>query len=255
MVLLALVSGADAFANDEACDTRAWNTNVVNSPDGEQHTCGHLLETVLTHNAGHSTYEDVKHCIANAFPECEFMNKCGPAVCWPSGTATAPWCGGHRCCYGCFPLGFMGTCMGPEKNAPGASGGSLSPIALLGAGIWKLASSHPDNTCPASDVNESTGGGAPCGGKSPTEWRGYDGVADGGGAISQGHDVGPCGDCAAIVQVRYYGGTCNAFCQLQGLACENAWDDEDDESCSMSARRLGCDHEFVDTSDGICRCR
>ena len=48
------------------------------------------------------------------------------------------------------------------------------------------------------------------GGCSPSTWSGYDGKV--------------CGSCSALVNVGN-GGTCTAFCERQGLACTDAWDD------------------------------
>eukprot|EP00964_Phaeocystis_antarctica_P070158 scaffold42688_cov61-Phaeocystis_antarctica.AAC.1 len=56
----------------------------------------------------------------------------------------------------------------------------------------------------------------------PEEWDGYDGVR--------------CDGCAALVNVEDNGGgTCGAFCSLQGLSCVEGWDDEDGEGCSFGA--------------------
>lgn len=76
----------------------------------------------------------------------------------------------------------------------------------------------------------------------PTSWIGYDSKV--------------CGTCSALVNVRDNGGTCDAFCQKQGLGCTQAWDDTDDEQCSNGSDKLGCGHEFSPggTSDGICEC-
>jgi len=78
---------------------------------------------------------------------------------------------------------------------------------------------------------------APC---QVEQWKGYDGKR--------------CGDCAALVNVRDNGGTCKEFCAIQSLTCADAWDDVQGEQCSPSAPRLGCDHKFTGTTDGICDC-
>ena len=38
-----------------------------------------------------------------------------------------------------------------------------------------------------------------------------------------GHKRTQCGHCAAVVNVRDNGGTCSAFCKLQGLSCIDGW--------------------------------
>ena len=80
----------------------------------------------------------------------------------------------------------------------------------------------------------------PCGGKSPDQWIGYDGNT--------------CGECAALVDVRDNGGNCNGFCELQGLSCVEAWDDEVGEQCSFGARIQSCEYTFGGSSDAICKC-
>ena len=80
----------------------------------------------------------------------------------------------------------------------------------------------------------------PCGVNAPDQWIGYDGKT--------------CGDCAALVHVRANGGSCRAFCDLQGLACVKAWDDEINEDCSPDATVQDCDSTFGGSSDAICEC-
>ena len=63
-----------------------------------------------------------------------------------------------------------------------------------------------------------------------------------------------CGDCAALVEIRSHGRSCSAYCAIQGLTCINAWDDEENNTCSLDAERLGCDNVFFGTSDAICQC-
>jgi len=74
----------------------------------------------------------------------------------------------------------------------------------------------------------------------PSAWTGYDGQT--------------CGGCSALVNIRDNGGTCEAFCAIQGLPCVDGWDDERSEQCSLGAARLGCDASFGDSSDAICQC-
>eukprot|EP00964_Phaeocystis_antarctica_P079714 scaffold49697_cov33-Phaeocystis_antarctica.AAC.1 len=80
----------------------------------------------------------------------------------------------------------------------------------------------------------------PCGVKTPDQWIGYDGKT--------------CEECAALVHVRANGGSCLAFCDLQGLTCVKAWDDEINEECSPDAAVQDCDFNWVGTSDAICKC-
>lgn len=75
---------------------------------------------------------------------------------------------------------------------------------------------------------------------SPTSWTGFDGKV--------------CRSCAALVKVRDHGGDCSTFCARQGLGCVQAWDDTDNEQCSVNAPRLSCFHVFGGTSDAICEC-
>jgi len=63
-----------------------------------------------------------------------------------------------------------------------------------------------------------------------------------------------CGDCSALVNVRKNGKNCETYCQRQGLACVDAWDDEIDETCSLNAAHVGCLHDWTSTSDAICEC-
>ena len=80
----------------------------------------------------------------------------------------------------------------------------------------------------------------PCGVKTPDQWIGYDGKT--------------CGECAALVHVRNNGRNCNGFCNLQGLSCVEAWDDEIGEQCSFGARMESCEYTFGGSSDAICKC-
>ena len=69
-----------------------------------------------------------------------------------------------------------------------------------------------------------------------------------------GYDGKLCGDCAALVNVRNSGSTCEGFCFLQGRACVEGWDDETDEQCSLGATVRPCSHDYGGTSDAICKC-
>ena len=75
---------------------------------------------------------------------------------------------------------------------------------------------------------------------SPSNWKGYDGVT--------------CGACSALVNVKSYGKTCSKFCDAQSLSCVDAWDDEENEKCSKTAKRRGCEYVWKRTSDAICQC-
>ena len=90
---------------------------------------------------------------------------------------------------------------------------------------------------PADSGSASCDASAAC---APGNWPGYDGVT--------------CGDCAALVNVRENGGTCEAFCARQGLGCVASWDDWADEQCSLFVPRQGCNTVYNDTSDAICEC-
>ena len=73
------------------------------------------------------------------------------------------------------------------------------------------------------------------------DWIGYDGVT--------------CGECTALVNVQDHGKTCEGFCALQGLACVEAWDDDQADSCSVGSAVQSCDHDFGSSnSDAICKC-
>ena len=61
-----------------------------------------------------------------------------------------------------------------------------------------------------------------------------------------------CGHCTALVTLGK--NLCKVYCEDRGLKCVDAWDDTNNEQCSCDAPKLGCDHKFQDTSDGICRC-
>ena len=74
----------------------------------------------------------------------------------------------------------------------------------------------------------------------PEGWVGYDRVT--------------CGECSALVNVRDNGGTCEGFCSLQGLACIEGRDDENEEECSPEAAVRSCSYNFPGTSDAICEC-
>ena len=63
-----------------------------------------------------------------------------------------------------------------------------------------------------------------------------------------------CGECSALVNVRDNGGTCEGFCSLQGLACIEGRDDENEEECSPEAAVRSCSYNFPGTSDAICEC-
>ena len=64
----------------------------------------------------------------------------------------------------------------------------------------------------------------------PEDWVGYDGVR--------------CDGCAALVNVEDNGGTCEAFCSRQGLACVEGWEDDDDEECSFGSTVRSCSYDF-----------
>ena len=75
----------------------------------------------------------------------------------------------------------------------------------------------------------------------PSKWRGYDGKT--------------CGACAALVNVKQFGSTCEGYCAAQGLDCIEGWDDIRDETCSHHARTRPCGFSYAKkTSDAICSC-
>ena len=78
----------------------------------------------------------------------------------------------------------------------------------------------------------------------PSKWRGYDGKT--------------CGACAALVNVKQFGSTCEGYCAAQGLACIDGWDDIRDETCSLHASikdERPCGFSYAKkTSDAICSC-
>ena len=77
----------------------------------------------------------------------------------------------------------------------------------------------------------------PC---NPEIWSGYNGKT--------------CGPCSALVNVEDYGGSCSKFCSEQGLSCLDGWDDVAPNTCSLSAKKQGCEHVWQGTSDAICQC-
>ena len=46
--------------------------------------------------------------------------------------------------------------------------------------------------------------------------------------------------------------TCDGYCKANGLTCEDAWEEKDND-CSV-AKDLKCD-ETIDSSDAICECK
>ena len=59
----------------------------------------------------------------------------------------------------------------------------------------------------------------------PASWTGYDNQV--------------CGNCSALVNVLDNGGVCGSFCELQGLGCSQAWDDETGEESRHGAMDPG----------------
>ena len=72
-----------------------------------------------------------------------------------------------------------------------------------------------------------------------------------------------CGDCSAVVYVRdnIYAnegvagyGTCEVFCEGNGLECVEGRDDEVPGTCSEGATVRPCDHQYTD-DQAVCTCK